>query len=1289
MAEAEKEPVLEDVDMYLASPRQEPASQTPPESSQELPAPPSPPSEPKDDVRAEKKSTEEAKGEGIEAYVSDPHSAEAFITRQETPAITRHLTAAVPVEGQSAPKVKKPRAKRAVKADALPGEETTAKKPRKPRKPKDAPKPDEPNPAKKPKTVLDYFKRPFNTPAPQQPQPQAPSPPEKEDTDSEHRPDLSRFVENEAMSADEEEVALEPERPDPEMVEAMARQDKRRTAEKLDLDLALQIAEIEAEELDPFSQPENRQRIKHLKSAKQRLTELEAYSASSRMHSEVASEMGEPLVPANCEEIEIEEPEIYTQKYSNVDYTSYCHFNHLGELSDETKQLFLELPEHEQIPLHAIVRASINRRDGCRPFLGSRYSEKGQSLREKLINGKAPTADEFRALLRPKIEIIYETEPYQLKASILYGGAKSLGDVVEETAISSVMSYSQLVNRHTTVVANILRKIEERDTSGVLRAMMSEWHDVYRMNPKHSHELAAILSKDDLIEGLLIPPSTDLLCEAFDKLNTVGYSDMNILPGTALTIFHATRNLLLTRLIMQTKGDYSVPCRPPWVSLVRLYGMYHVLVCSTPNKTYHKYTLTQIYSDPKGQFAKAKIARYLCAPFIPGDYDSRVINVSRLSQAQAFITAYELATGNVVGMHEIDNLKMETLAGNTAHWPSLLRFVKPATKKLLLTHAVLQSTVSKRDAQEGIKGYDGYTRKKWCETAENMFKQGKLFTQNGAETRENFIVSYIHTEYGLTDNICLFGYGGNLDTSNRPFPLYEMGLFGKRLTDFAYAFMVFNETVTGGTRSDDPYWITESYMQNGGSWYLLFLGLNPSDDPFDFSMPLEPLTHVAITKNIAKRPIIWGYLGSKLTLEIVSSPTFHGTLVDLNTQFIRGPESLKLALKSKAVPKYPRERLISYLRSLPQGYTLQQAIDSAPDDLDLYVTSDSKAFENLFYQIMQKPDKPPLTIDVSLPPAKYVTRDQADLMKWALTSRDNSICDQRNLFLCGDTGVGKSAFIDWLKVHFHVAQQVSGTGDFYFGLTHYTEIIVFDDVDKISRYKDLLSLLDPHTEVTLNVKGSQITIRPSPKVVFVTNKAFEHYFEGYPLEQQKAFRRKLVIATMSLGKTELVNEGHAMHENVLYELAYVQTHRGVPYGLRWYPMSELKEAQTIQQLEAQLSRIARRQEEPLKSNKRSVDTDIVALVYKQGSTTHPVFKTSETKNWVLVDCSARNEQSETIKMLERFLEILENGTLIDSDLEKLANIVKDAPILRNLGRIPNKKEIIRAAIVAELNELKH
>ena len=224
---------------------------------------------------------------------------------------------------------------------------------------------------------------------------------------------------------------------------------------------------------------------------------------------------------------------------------------------------------------------------------------------------------------------------------------------------------------------------------------------------------------------------------------------------------------------------------------------------------------------------------------------------------------------------------------------------------------------------------------------------------------------------------------------------------------------------------------------------------------------------------------------------------------------------------------------------------------------------------------------------------------QQSLITWLREAYENneSQDDGRNMFITGKTGIGKSAFVNWLYRHFNVYELKESNG-FFDGITPNIDLIVVDDVKLAGGVLGyLLHIMDSRKHPRFNVKFGSVNLLKNPRLLFLSNRSLEQYFDfqskKIPEDEIAAYKRKFVQVELDVspfeGKVRVERGGFTWRGNIGLALT-------VPYFLRFYTASrEDKAKRSVRQTADQQSERDTVENDLERPNLCDVGTDVTTL----------------------------------------------------------------------------------------------
>lgn len=639
-------------------------------------------------------------------------------------------------------------------------------------------------------------------------------------------------------------------------------------------------------------------------------------------------------------------------------------------------------------------------------------------------------------------------------------------------------------------------------------------------------------------------------------LNRIGQGSIAVIPSVAFDFAFHTGSLMATKVLMSVCfGDHSIPTKAPWVSIFNLKKCHILLFCSAYNTDF-KCHIVSLFA-PKIFKSVIDLCASFISVFIPGDFKMQVYTIPDTSPFFIDAITIELAYGIYArGINLEDETVRRGLYSVPAVWPNPLRFIPTANLKLRIElPQTFTSTRNKNIHKSELISDFGYSPSSSAFVKKAIIDILQIKPRKIADTQLNefeqcALLNYVTSFSMCTNSFVVFGVGSNYVTCSRGFIFDNSLEFDVPYDRIEFAFSIYNETEPGFEVNHNPcYWSDNARVNT--PWSLTFFGtgslyINP--DLFrGASLSLD-----AVNGKCTFRPMLFAMLNSTLQLKHIEHAV-RNMLRNFKVQFHKGPPILKDFCSKSLKPPTPWHAILDYMTEMTPGLSLTDAIDQMPTELSHLCYLNIERAKSIYALKARQPPKPPMEFKPFPLPFDFYNKAQVAMCTWMLSLQNKKASgDGYNLFLSGETAFGKTSFVSFLKRHCHVTQIMSQNHGFYTGVTKFTEIIVFDDVDDISKYPDLLSIMDNNFgEKNINIKHSHVVLTHPVRLVFCTNKRFDEYWSSKCEEERMALRRKCAIADFRTWQTT-TRKGVKMRYKWNEYYADVVVQASIPYGFRFY-----------------------------------------------------------------------------------------------------------------------------------------
>lgn len=734
----------------------------------------------------------------------------------------------------------------------------------------------------------------------------------------------------------------------------------------------------------------------------------------------------------------------------------------------------------------------------------------------------------------------------------------------------------------------------------------ANFNDAYECDWESYHSLRWELQKYIGNGQVLLAAKEELtpLQDILMSMCTYGYTARNILPPAVLgAMFRWSENFAAKLNVGATYNCWATTVRPPWIT----YGscdyagrgrLFFLVLCSNMQGTSATYKVRLF-------LPKLLLAPYVASmilPLIPGSAVVERIEAN-ISEYSCFRAVIASAIGVSLSVEDIQDPKLlGRLLKYVEPWPDPMcpRRKYPTKEEMMYKGATRSSTVS----YSAIADVHFYMPRRladeWIQNTVEIFNIDRREARKLVETPQaDCLLSFVSDDiYSETSDAVLVCYGADLTS-------WELGLgyihrnfsviFEKDVRMLSYAFGLYHESSNGegGQICEIPL-MTRVGVRTEGSWFMYFFGFNNTDfiTPANFNGQL--FSEMMLSAKHLWRPCTAGMMRTCLEMRHLNVKLAN-TLRGMKAIGFVGPSKFMVPMHGRFKPKTRVDGITQCFRETAPGVPYDVCVSSMPTEFQNHCLI-TRGMETAFEALTQVADLPPPELHPKPLPAHLLTPDQLNLLVWVADLKKNPHHngDGRGLFLQGHTAAGKTSFVQWLMHYFHCTILTTSGQQFYQGVKPTDEVLVFDDIDEIGGFPDILKLLDAGKNVGVNVKFGQCVFKQTPRLVFVTNKTFEEYFfkKDVSLDTREALRRKITQVKMT-SDTNTYNHVKFRYRDCDYT-GTVVTHSGIPAGLRWYtaPMKKTDPVPDVSYLIDAIENAPKRKPATLGYNYSSMRTDL-------------------------------------------------------------------------------------------------
>lgn len=795
----------------------------------------------------------------------------------------------------------------------------------------------------------------------------------------------------------------------------------------------------------------------------------------------------------------------------------------------------------------------------------------------------------------------------------------------------------------------------------------NNFYDVKHCDWESYHTLRRQIIKTAERDALMIGAKEDItpLQTILMHLCRYGYGAYNILPPAAIASSRRWSEQYAVKLNLgATFCNWILPVSPPWVTYGRAKltdsSVFFIVICSSIRGGTNMYKLRVITPYES-------IVQHVCSclvPLIPGS--CRVDRVkAKLTEKNCFRFVIGACFKIQIRDEDFDKNLYGRLLPYVTKWTNP---IEPRRDAEIIEEAKWYN-VARRSARldrEKFCNVNYYMNKEWfqlwLDNTMDMFNIDKKAARalEGNATIDS-VLSYVYdaVDTPVTQAVVV-GFGadftaweGALGFIHRSF----QRLFNVSIKDLAYAFGICGESKNGEGSAicDSPYQCPEN-IRHDGSWFMYFFGFENKEFVSCGELNGPVMSDSLMTAGYILRPAVIGMIPTTLELKKLSV-NLAKSLRCVRGMGFHGPSDFINGVRSRNHPKSKKDLIHKCFREVAPGTPFDSAIDSMSLELQNEVSSSYNSWQTIFNRICPKEIMPdPVITPVPLP-THLLERNQLALVLWvaALKTSPHHNSNGRGLFLYGQTATGKSAFMAWLKHYFRVSVLSSSGGNFYQGVRPTDEVLVFDDVDDIHAFPDVLKLLDASTDFSVNVKFGTCTFAVTPRLVFITNREFAEYFFTKDTSQdvREALGRKITKVYLSQ-KTNVFEHTKYVYNDKQY-IGKVATRGGVPAGLRWYtaPENVVAAVPNINELVTTIEKGRKGESTPANVNYNTLTTDVLIAFSDEDDL--PMGKCMTGDDLLqLTFCPVEDETVvPEIAILEAIREKVNRGRSLDSDDAKL------------------------------------